>query len=134
LGARRNVILSETYVKTLVEELSKVLSAESVIGEPITHEDKVLIPVIKIGFGLGTGTGKGKGGEGTGEGGGGGGGIEPVAVIAVFKGIPGPEGVKVLNLRAPSLVPEVIQKAVGAFAKMRAKKEPKESEEEQTNE
>ena len=128
------MILSETYVKTLVEELSKVLSAESVIGEPIAHEDKVLIPVIKIGFGLGSGTGKGKGGEGTGEGGGGGGGIEPVAVIAVFKGIPGPEGVKVLQLKAPSRMPEVIEKAVGAFAKMRAKKEPEESEEKQTNE
>jgi len=128
------MILSETYVKTLVEELSKVLSAESVIGEPIAHEDKVLIPVIKIGFGLGSGTGKGKGGEGTGEGGGGGGGIEPVAVIAVFKGIPGPEGVKVLQLKAPSRMPEVIQKVVGAFANMKAKKEPKESEEEQTNE
>jgi uncharacterized spore protein YtfJ len=132
------VILSETYVKTLVDELSKIFSAESVIGDPIAHEDKVLIPVTKIGFGLGSATGKGKGGEGSGEGGGGGGGIEPVAVIAVFKGIPGPEGVKVLQLKAPSRIPEglpeVIETAVGAFANIKAKEEPEESEEEKTNE
>jgi uncharacterized spore protein YtfJ len=122
------MVLSENYVKTLVEELSKVLSAESVLGEPIVQEDKVLIPVIKIGFGLGSGSGKGKGGESTGEGGGGGGGIEPVAVIALFKDIPGPEGVEVLQLKAPSRIPEVIEKAVGAFNQMREKKESKEEE------
>lgn len=121
--------LSESYVKTLVEEVSKVLSAESVIGEPILQEDKVLIPVVKIGVGLGSGSGRGKEGEGTGEGGGGGGGIEPIAVIAVFKGIPGPEGVKVLQLKAPSRMADVIEGAVGAFAKMREKKEAEEGEE-----
>ena len=125
--------MSETYVKTLVEELSKVISADSVIGEPIVQEDKVLFPVIRVGFGLGSGSGRAKGGNGAGEGGGGGGGIDPVAVIAVFKGISGPEGVKVLQLKAPSRIPEVIEKAVDAFAKMR-EKEPEESGEEITSE
>ena len=59
--------LSETYVKTLVEELSKVISADSVIGEPIVQEDKVLFPVIRVGFGLGSGSGRAKGGDGAGE-------------------------------------------------------------------
>jgi uncharacterized spore protein YtfJ len=113
--------MSESYVKILVEELSKVISIDSVVGEPIVQEDKVLIPVSRIGFGLGAGSGRGREREGAGEGGGGGGGIEPVAVIAVFKGIPGPEGVQVLQLKAPSRIPEVIEKAVGAFAKMKEK-------------
>jgi len=122
--------LAEAYVKTLVDEISKVLSADSVVGELIELEDKVLIPVIKIGFGLGSGSGMGKAGEGTGEGGGGGGGIEPLAFIAVFKGIPGPEGVKVLQLKPPSRMPEIVEKAVDAFSKMREKKEPEKGGEE----
>lgn len=121
--------MAESYVKTLVDEFSKVLTADSVVGEPIEQEDKVLIPVVKIGIGLGSGSGKGKAGEGTGEGGGGGGGVEPVAVVAVFKGVPGPEGVKVLQLKAPSRMGEVIEGAASAFAKMRKKKEPEEGEE-----
>ena len=67
--------MSETYVKTLVEELSRVISADSVIGEPIVQEDKVLFPVIRVGFGIGSGSGRAKGGDGAGEGGGGGGGL-----------------------------------------------------------
>lgn len=113
--------MSESYVKTLVDEIAKVISADSVIGEPIVQEDKVLIPVTKVSFGIGVGTGKDKEGQG-GEGGGGGGGISPIALIAVFKDIPGPEGVQLLPLKAPSKIPEVIEKAVGAFAKMKEKK------------
>jgi uncharacterized spore protein YtfJ len=120
--------LSESYVRTLVEELSKVLSAESVVGEPIVQDDKVLIPVIRIGFGLGAGSG-GSPGDATGEGGGGAGGIDPVAVLAVFKDIPGPDGVQVLPLKAPSQIPRVIESAVQAIAKMRGKKEPEKKEE-----
>lgn len=128
-------IMAETYVKTFVEELSKIISADSIIGDPITQDNKVLIPVMKIAFGLGSGSGGSKRGEGsTGEGGGGGGGIEPVAVIAVFKDIPGPEGVKILQLKAPSRIPEVIEKAVEAISKMKEAKQPEESEEEKTEE
>ena len=68
--------MSESYLKTLVEELSSVLSSKSVIGEPIIQEDKVLIPVTKLGFAIGSGSGKSSrkevGGEGVGGGVGGG--------------------------------------------------------------
>ena len=116
--------MSESYLKTLAEELSNFLSSETVIGEPIVQEDKVLIPVTKLGFAIGSGSGKGTGRESGGEGlgGGGGGGVEPVALIAVFKNIPGPEGVQVIPLKAPSKMPEVIEKAVESFAKMQEKK------------
>jgi uncharacterized spore protein YtfJ len=116
--------MSESYLKTLAGELSSAISANSVVGEPIVQEDKVLIPVIKKGFAIGTGSGKGSGGEGTGEGtgGAGGGGIEPVALIAVYKDISGPEGLQVLPLKSPSKMPEVIEKAIESFSEMAKKK------------
>ncbi len=50
--------MSEVYLRALAEELSNALSSESVIGEPIIQDDKVLIPVTKLGFALGSGSGK----------------------------------------------------------------------------
>jgi len=80
-------------------------------------EDKTIIPLTKIGaaFGTGIGGGKGKGGEkqtaegeGTGSGAGGGGGLTPVAMIVVFKGIPGPDGIKVISLEKESSMSKAI--------------------------
>jgi uncharacterized spore protein YtfJ len=132
--------MSESYLKTLAGELSSAISANSVVGEPIVQEDKVLIPVIKMGFAIGTGSGKGSGGQGTGEGtgGAGGGGIEPVALIAVYKDISGPEGVQVLPLKSPSKMPEIIEKAIESFSEMAKKRmderEKKEAPEEPAEE
>ncbi len=122
--------MAESYLKALAEELSSVLSSKSVIGEPIIQDDKVLIPVTKLGFAVGSGSGKGTGKEsgGEGTGGGGGGGVEPIALIAIFKNIPGPEGVQVIPLKAPSKMPEVIEKALESFAKMQEKKNQPEQE------
>ena len=128
--------MAESYLKALAEELSSVLSSKSVIGEPIIQDDKVLIPVTKLGFAVGSGSGKSSGREagGEGTGGGGGGGVEPIALIAVFKNIPGPEGVQVIPLKSPSKMPEVIEKALESFTKMQEKKNQpeEEAEEEQT--
>ncbi|GAI08826.1 unnamed protein product [marine sediment metagenome] len=129
--------MAESYLKALAEELSGVLSSESVIGEPIIQDDKVLIPVTKLGFAVGSGSGKSSGREtgGEGTGGGGGGGVEPIALIAVFKNIPGPEGVQVIPLKAPSKMPEVIEKALESFANMQEKKnQPKQEVEEEPTE
>ena len=122
--------MAESYLKTLAEELSSVLSSKSVIGEPIIQDDKVLIPVTKLGFAVGSGSGKGTGKEsgGQGTGGGGGGGVEPIALIAIYKNIPGPEGVQILPLKAPSKMPEVIEKAIESFTKMQEKKHHPEQE------
>ena len=84
----------ESVVKTTLEEIEKVLSTKTVVGEPITIEGNTLIPLVSIGFGFGAGAGTGKGekqkGEGTGAGTGGGAGVKPVAVIIINK-----EGVKI---------------------------------------
>ncbi|MEN6330296.1 MAG: spore germination protein GerW family protein [Methanobacteriaceae archaeon] len=91
-------------IKTTVEEIRKVLNIENVVGEVIETEDKVMIPITKFGMAFGAGMGEGKGptgqGAGAGAGAGGGAGIEPVAMVVVFKGVSGPDGVKVLSLKS----------------------------------
>lgn len=99
-------------IKTTVEELLKVLATENVIGETIETEDKLLIPVTK--FGMGFGAGSGEDGEGQGSGAGGGAGIEPIAMVVVFKGVKGPEGVRVMHLTPPNPIGRAISEAVPA--------------------
>ncbi len=100
---------AEDAIRTTVDELMKALSANNIIGEPIETEDKVLIPITKMGMGFGTGIGHApeemKKGEIAG-GAGGGVGVFPVAVIVIFKGITGPEGVKLMSLATPSAMTE----------------------------
>ncbi len=75
------------------------------ISEPIELEDKVIIPITKMGMGLCTNMGR----TGLDESQeclerrtvGGGVGLFPVAVVIVYKGISGPEGVKVVTLSPP---------------------------------
>jgi uncharacterized spore protein YtfJ len=91
----QNMEIVESLVKTTLEEIEKVLSTKTVVGEPLTIEGVTLVPLIKAGFGFGAGGGSGKGeskqkGEGTGGGTGGGAYIRPVAVVVISK-----EGVKV---------------------------------------
>ncbi|MGZ7210124.1 MAG: GerW family sporulation protein, partial [Methanobacterium sp.] len=76
-------------VKTTVDELLKVLATDNVIGETMEVDDKVIIPITKVGLAFGTGAGMGGMGnqKGSGGGAGGGAGIEPISVIVAFKNI-----------------------------------------------
>ncbi len=100
------LMATEDAIKTTVDELLKALSANNIIGEPIETEDKILIPITKMGMGFGTG--KGQGTEEMDKGGiaGGAVGVFPVAVVIIFKGVTGSEGVKVIPLAAPSPLTE----------------------------
>jgi uncharacterized spore protein YtfJ len=106
--------MSDTNLKSLVEEISQVFSAQSVIGEPIVQGDKVLVPVLKMGFALGAGRGKGvdRGDEKEGAGVGGGGGLEPIAFIVIHMDVEGKASVELLSLKSPSRIPEVIERAI----------------------
>lgn len=88
----------ESLVKTTLEEIERILSTKTVVGEPIAIEGATLIPLISIGFGFGAGSASGKGesekGEGAGGGTGGGAGVKPVAVIIVDK-----QGVRVESIK-----------------------------------
>lgn len=105
-------------IKTTVEEIRKVLNIENVIGEVIESEDKVMIPVTRMGMAFGAGMAEGKrqdSQEGAGAGAGGGAGIEPVAVVVVFKGMTGPEGVKVMSLKSADPLSRAIGEAGSAI-------------------
>ena len=83
-------------IKTTVEELQKLINVDNVIGDPIETEDKILIPVVKMGFGFGGGQnilGK-EGGDAAGAGAG----VEPVSMVLIPKKGNDAEGVRVLDL------------------------------------
>lgn len=80
-----HVALKE-YLETLMKDLSKMLSSESVVGEPITVGQVTIVPVVTVSFGFGTGGGEGKDEKqngGNGAGGGAGGRITPTAFLVV---------------------------------------------------
>ncbi len=83
-------------IKTAVEELHKLINVDNVIGSPIETEDKILIPVIKIGVGFGAGE-KLFGGDDS-EAIGAGAGVEPTSMVVIPKKGNDAEGVRVLDL------------------------------------
>jgi len=108
----------ENPIKTTIEEIRKVLNIENVIGNPIETDKMLLIPVTKMGMGFGSGMGEGKGQNnmgGKGAGAGGAAGIAPIAVVVVYKGVSGPEGVKVMSLKEPDHLSRAIRE-IGSAA------------------
>ena len=83
-------------IKTTVEELHKLINIDNVIGQPIETEDKVLIPVMRMGVGFGAGENI-SGNDGT-EAVGAGAGVEPISMVMIPKKGNDAEGVRVLNL------------------------------------
>ncbi len=76
----------ENLFDKAVGEIERMLNTKTVVGEPITAEGNVLIPLVSVGFGFGVGSGQGsepKKGSGEGGGTGGGGGVKPVALVII---------------------------------------------------
>ena len=88
---------STDAIRATVDELLRVLSARNIIGEPMDLEDKIIIPITKMGMGFGTGQEPGES-EAIKVKAGGGVGVIPIAIVVVFKGIPGEDGVRVIPL------------------------------------
>lgn len=111
----------DDLTKTTLEEIEKVLTTRTVVGEPITIEGSTLVPLISVGFGFGAGGGSGRGeakqkGEGEGGGTGGGAWVKPIAVIILDK-----EGVRIEPIRGGiattigklgETIPQVIEKCM----------------------
>lgn len=98
---------AEENIRATIDELKRVLSANNIIGTPIEMEDKIIVPITKMGMGFGTGSsqcGDGNKAGGTSGGAGGGVGVFPVAVVIVSKGVAGYEGVKVIPLGAQNVL------------------------------
>ncbi len=91
-------------IKATLDERFEALCAQ-LICEPIELEDKIIIPITKMGMGFGTDIGQTGLDAGKESPAGcrsvGGVGVYPVAVVIVFKGILGPQGVKVVPLSPP---------------------------------
>ena len=125
---------AEDNIRATICELQRVLSANNIIGTPIEMEDKIIVPITKMGMGFGTGSSQcgdsSKAGR-TSGGAGGGVGVFPVAVIIVSKGVAGHEGVKVVPLGTPNRTPNVLSDSLGDIAsvlmeRFSRKMEPKE--------
>ena len=90
--------LDNSIEKTL-SEIQKVMNTNSIVGTPIEANDKIIIPISKTALGFGVGVGNNNGTSETGIGGtGGGGSIDPVALLIVYKNIPGPNGVELVQI------------------------------------
>ena len=103
----------QNLLKTNLDEIERLLSTKTVVGEPISVDGITLIPLISIGFGFGAGGGSGEAkkpgaGEGQGAGTGGGGGIKPVAVVIISE-----DGVRVESVKGATA--NVIEKLGSAF-------------------
>ena len=111
----------EKLLKNSVEEMERLLSAKSVVGEPLIVDGNTVVPLLSIGFGFGAGGGsKGKrdGHDGESGGGtGGGGGVKPVAVIIINK-----DGVRVEPVAGPPSALEKVGAAIGAALQKRGEK------------
>lgn len=111
-------------ISTTVDELLKALATDNVIGETMEVDDKVIIPITKVGLMFGTGSAMGSlsNQEIGGHGAGGGAGIEPLSVIVAYKGIKGPEGLQVLSVRGMGPLSKIITD-VGHAAKQMLEKQ-----------
>ena len=83
-------------IKKTVEELRKLINVDNVIGSPIETEDKILIPVMRMGVGFGAGENI-FGNEGN-DIAGAGAGVEPISMVMIPKKGNDAEGVRVLDL------------------------------------
>lgn len=123
----------EEILKAVTEEIAKMISTKTVIGEQMTIENRTIIPVTKVsvGFGSGGGEGKSKGGdEGFGGGGGGGTVVEPVAFLVISK-----EDVQLLTVKGKGAIsqlaevlPEIAEKCKSVMEERKKEEPPSKAE------
>ena len=113
----------EELMKEVVEQLEKMITTKTIVGEPIMVAGKTVIPISKVSFGFGSGGGEGKRGEEGGFGGGGGGGakIEPVAFLVISD-----EDVRLLPMKEKGLdigkIMKTVPELVDTIKSMKGKK------------
>ena len=107
--------------KTTLEEIQKVLTSRTVVGEPISVEGATIIPLVNAGFGFGAGGGSGKGesskkGEGAIGVTGGGAWVRPVALVIIdSNGVrvePVQRGLTSVVENLTNTVPKVVEKFI----------------------
>ena len=123
----------ESLLKATILEMEKLLASKTVIGEPITANEKTVIPLLSVGAGFGAGAGSGKDEEGSGGGAGGGFGIKPVAVIVIEKDevrvSPIKEGKTSVIESVVEKIPSLIKSEIEDWEKEKESKKGRESKE-----
>jgi uncharacterized spore protein YtfJ len=103
----------DSMLKTALNEIDRLLTTKTVVGEPIKIGDNTIVPLVAVGFGFGGGGGtnedpKAAGMKGAGSGAGGGAGIRPIALVVIDK-----DGkVRVEPVRASASIVEKVGDAV----------------------
>lgn len=117
-------------MKDIVGELKNIASSQTVVGDPITVNQKTVIPVVKISLGFGAGGGQGEEGTKSGFGGGGGGAVkvEPSAFIIMDE-----KKISLLSAK-PGKLDALVEAVPALFGKVRDLKDSMKSEKTETAE
>ena len=104
-------------VEALFRGMDGYMAAKTVVGEPITVEDTIIIPLVDVSFGLGAGAGLNDSRKTNNGGGGMGGKLSPNAVLVIKDGVTRLVSVKSQDTvnKVLDMVPGVIDR-VSAFA------------------
>ena len=86
----------ESNIRATVEELRKLTNVNNYIGEPIETDDKILIPVMRMGVGFAVGKNMIRSEDSDIVGAGAG--VEPTSMVIIPKSGDTTEGMRVLNL------------------------------------
>ncbi len=76
-----------TSVQSLFDGMNGILSTKSVVGEPITVNDTIIIPLVDVSFGMGAGSTSSEGKKKDASGGGVGCNMDPCAVIVIRRDV-----------------------------------------------
>jgi uncharacterized spore protein YtfJ len=126
--------VSESIIKTLLDELKTIARTETVIGKEFQAGEFTLIPVSRVTLGVGAGGGSGAlRAETNQEGGGGGGGvkIDPIAFIAIKGGEISFHGIRKGGTleRVFERIPEMAEKIMEKIAEKRSQRRAEERKE-----
>ena len=109
----------EEVMRTVLDELKVIASADTIVGKPIEAGNSTIIPISKVSIGFAGGGGSSANKDkGTGTGTGGGATIEPVAFIIVTNGVVSIQKVKSGDLALGDL----LEKVPGLLGKIWKKK------------
>ncbi len=107
----------DSSIEKTLDEIQKVMNTNSIIGNPIDAKDKVIIPISKTALGFGIGVANNSGNSATEVGGAGGGGsVDPVALLVVYKDIPGPNGITLVPVDKNGIQLEDLLSSIGQMA------------------
>jgi uncharacterized spore protein YtfJ len=99
-------------MKMLFSKMEDFVSTKTVVGEPTSFGDVIIVPLMDVTFGMGTGVG-----GGSEKGGGGGGGVgakmTPSAVIVIVNGT-----VQLVNVKSQDSVNKLVDMVPGILSKL----------------